>query len=781
MIKKLLLILIICLIGLFTGNAQNKISFTELKTRNNTLSEKFKSYKVLEIEDNWQRISDGQQIIIRLDQDYSFTLKENRILADNYIVSIRGENGVSRKTADELGFDGQYFINKGISADNQLAFSLFEDRYSFYIKSASKEFYIEPLRNMDKSAASNQYVYYEVKDIIQSRSFDCGVKDEKQPTAAEGQYERHITTGGCKTIGIDFLVDYTMFATYGTVNAAINRTLEILNLSQANYTIANGLSDEVVFKAGEHSIITCDPCNYWPSTLEISDNFASFSTLGYYLFFDNPQDKLKVMFQNEGGTGTVAGLASVFTCGITSATVVKNYAANTDLTRLILSHEMGHNLGCEHTTGFIMNPSANSATTWAPESIATINNTINTLPCIADCDPLPCDGKRVADIVIVPDTTTDQITITWLPEPGMVYKMRLLDYSNPGWTDTTTLAYPANSITYPISQTYCSDRYRFMIVAQCDGIDGIAENVVFHVSQDVAAPALINWTGFRDYFSGYGQSYSSLCSGRPYYCSLTGIDGGTAPVYQWKVNGINVGTNSNTLTIDTLQNNDVLSCELTSNASCVASPTAFFSTVVSVVVPTVLSIGLEDISNTTICAGETVTMNQLIDINNGYNSLYWVVLESYFNGVLIDIFNFIDPIDVVRPFEFTPTESGIFQCRIDLGTGLNGSLPGCYTYQITNSAPINITVNPQPCGLAVSDFEISGLNYYPNPANNVLTVEAKEALTDITIYTVLGQMLESKTINSEKATLDLSAFAKGTYFLKIRADDKIRNIKIIKE
>ena len=780
--KNLLLLFVASLIGLFTVNAQNKISFTELKIQNNALSNKFKSYKVLELKEDLQRISEGQQITIQLDRDYSFTLKENRIFSKNYMVSLKGENGITRKTLDEISFYGQYFSNEGLSANNQLVFSIFEDRYSLYIKSASTQFYIEPLRNTDSAAPSNQYVYYEVKDIIHPQPFKCSVNEEKRHAAADSSYVRNTATGGCKTVGVDFFVDYTMFSGYGSINAVINRTLEILNLSQANYTIANGLSDDVVFKAGEHLIVTCDPCSYWPPTLEISDNFENFSTSVYYIFFENPQDKLRVMFQNQGGTGDIGGLASPFQCGITGATVIKNFAGDTDLTRQILSHEIGHNLGCEHTAGFIMNPSTNYASNWAPESIATINTTINTLSCFADCHALPCDGEKVADIAITPNTDTDQVTITWSSEPGMVYKMRLLDYSDYALTDYTTLAYPANSITYPISQTYCSDRYRFTIVAQCDGGDGIAENVAFNVSQGVAAPALINWTGFRDYFSSYGQSYSHLCSGNSYYCSLTGIDGGTAPVYQWKVNGINVGTNSNMLTIDTLQNNDVLSCELTSNAACVASPTAFFSTVVSVVAPTVLSIDLENISNTTICAGETITMNQLIDQNNDYDTLYPLFLESYYNGVMIDFFYLIDSqIDVVRPFEFTPTESGIFQCRIGLAAGEDGTVQGCYLSDVTTSVPINITVNQQPCNLLVSDFDIPGLAYYPNPANTVLTVEAKEALKDITIYSVLGQMLESETINSGKATLDLSALAKGTYFLRIRANDKTKNIKIIKE
>jgi hypothetical protein len=45
------------------------------------------------------------------------------------------------------------------------------------------------------------------------------------------------------------------------------------------------------------------------------------------------------------------------------------------------------------------------------------------------------------------------------------------------------------------------------------------------------------------------------------------VNGGTTPAYQWKVNGTDAGTNSNTFTY-TPANNDVVSCILNSNITC---------------------------------------------------------------------------------------------------------------------------------------------------------------------------------------------------------------------
>jgi uncharacterized protein (TIGR02145 family) len=60
-----------------------------------------------------------------------------------------------------------------------------------------------------------------------------------------------------------------------------------------------------------------------------------------------------------------------------------------------------------------------------------------------------------------------------------------------------------------------------------------------------------------------------FCPGSPVTCTATPNNGGTNPVYQWKVNGMNVGTNSPTYAYNPL-NNDSVRCVMTSNLSCVS-------------------------------------------------------------------------------------------------------------------------------------------------------------------------------------------------------------------
>ncbi len=63
-------------------------------------------------------------------------------------------------------------------------------------------------------------------------------------------------------------------------------------------------------------------------------------------------------------------------------------------------------------------------------------------------------------------------------------------------------------------------------------------------------------------------SANPVCVGTSVTYTATPTNGGSAPLFQWKVNGVNVGTNSPSFSNIPL-NNDVVTCVMTSNASCI--------------------------------------------------------------------------------------------------------------------------------------------------------------------------------------------------------------------
>ncbi len=119
---------------------------------------------------------------------------------------------------------------------------------------------------------------------------------------------------------------------------------------------------------------------------------------------------------------------------------------------------------------------------------------------------------------------------------------------------------------------------------------------------------------------------TSICSGTSVTFTATPTNGGTTPSYQWKVNGGNVGTNSTTYITTTLSNNDVVTCVMTSNASC-ASPTTATSSglTMSVSAPVTPSVSIASGSGTTICSGTSVTFTATPTNGGSTPSYQWKV------------------------------------------------------------------------------------------------------------------------------------------------------------
>jgi hypothetical protein len=117
------------------------------------------------------------------------------------------------------------------------------------------------------------------------------------------------------------------------------------------------------------------------------------------------------------------------------------------------------------------------------------------------------------------------------------------------------------------------------------------------------------------------------CAGASVQFTASPVNGGATPAYQWKVNGTNVGTNSNTYTSSILDNNDVVSCVMTSNAIC-ASPTSVTSNAITMsilnnLIPSV-SIAITAGSNPT-CSGASITFTAS-PVNGGSTPSYqWKV------------------------------------------------------------------------------------------------------------------------------------------------------------
>ena len=103
-----------------------------------------------------------------------------------------------------------------------------------------------------------------------------------------------------------------------------------------------------------------------------------------------------------------------------------------------------------------------------------------------------------------------------------------------------------------------------------------------------------------------GASSNNICSGTSVTFTATPTNGGNTPSYQWKNNGTNVGTNSTTYTNSSLVNGDVITCVMTSNATC-ASPTTATSSSTTMNVTSNVTPSVSISGTSSICTGTSVT------------------------------------------------------------------------------------------------------------------------------------------------------------------------------
>lgn len=73
------------------------------------------------------------------------------------------------------------------------------------------------------------------------------------------------------------------------------------------------------------------------------------------------------------------------------------------------------------------------------------------------------------------------------------------------------------------------------------------------------------------------------------------------------------------------------------------------------------------------------------------------------------------------------------------------------------------------------------LNVFPNPANNVLNVEASEFMKHVTVYNLLGEKVMSRTMNSSNTQLNIAELHSGIYMLSIQAGGSTYTKRFTKE
>ncbi len=241
----------------------------------------------------------------------------------------------------------------------------------------------------------------------------------------------------------------------------------------------------------------------------------------------------------------------------------------------------------------------------------------------------------------------------------------------------------------------------------------------------------------------------AICSGTSVTFTPTPVNGGT-PNYQWNVNGSNVGTGA-TYTSSTLANADVVTCVMTSNASCATgSPATSNELILTVYENPTLNLGLD----VNACSDQSI----VLEAGAGFSSYLWqdgstnqtLVVDSAMNGL----------------------GSSIYYALVENAQGCQAS----DTIVVTLSLCVGIH----------EDGEETAFLFWPNPVHEFLQVfinggrqeQGYIQLTDMSGRNILLKEV-SICAGEQLVTLNLGGFPSGIYQLRLLTNDGIYRQKIV--
>ncbi len=306
-----------------------------------------------------------------------------------------------------------------------------------------------------------------------------------------------------------------------------------------------------------------------------------------------------------------------------------------------------------------------------------------------------------------------------------------------------------NSVTYSNNTLQDGDIISLQLRSNANCIlnpNVTSNNITIHTTT-VATPAV-----------SINASSTSICTGQDVTFTATPTLGGVSPAYQWQVNGVNAGTNSNTFTTNTLSNGAQVKVTMTSNATCTTSPSAISNTVtiqvVAALVPLVAITG-----NTTVNQGQATTL-LASSVNGGTSPAYqwqdstqtstWKNITGATNVTL----------------QYVPAASDV-KVRCILTSNLS-----CVTTTTATSIPLVFTVNAPTAinPVPASDF---GIHLYPNPIISTLTIDTlklSERWETLEIISVDGKqkLITYNIKNQSRITISVARLSNGLYVAVLR-------------
>lgn len=313
-----------------------------------------------------------------------------------------------------------------------------------------------------------------------------------------------------------------------------------------------------------------------------------------------------------------------------------------------------------------------------------------------------------------------------------------------------------SSVAMPVVNPMASTRYILQLQNNgCTSTDTVLINVTTAPAAGVIATA----------------PDSTTCGGAPITFTAIPINGGTNPSFQWKKNGVNVGTNNIQYTDGTLQQNDLISVVMTSNGTCVFPLTATSNSIKITALPNqTLTVTIS--GNGTVNIGQATLLTANVNTNTTASINYgWSDSTSTHNWASI-------PGGNNQTLSYTPANTG------DKVRVLAWAFTPCGTVSDTSNL-IPFIVNA-PTAISDPAFQ-KGIKVFPNPVQNILIIDSlklADRWTEMEIVSLDGKpvLKHINLLNKTHVIVPVAHLPNGTYAAILRSkSNRPVHLKFIKQ
>ena len=384
------------LITVFTATAQKRIDFEVPKiTSGVDLRAKFKQHKLVkaDLEGIYAKLENDPNGQIELSfsgqHRWTFELHENNLLSSNYFVTVAGSNGISKRSNTTVKtFDGTISGGRG-----KISLTVDHGFFSAVVNDGGQTWYIEQAQYINGESDNEVLVMYNAQDVIEEKTFRCGVEDDKNRADELLQPNSGMRTlvDGCKLVELAIASDASMFTKFGSTSAVFNHNIAVMNNVAVlyRYEFIDNIEFIIVTQYGSMDYSN-DPLSPNTTSTNPSTLLPAFANWGqqapnFGVTFDVGQ-----FWTNRDFDENTVGLAYLGSiCTSSKYHILQDYSLNLAILAGMTAHEIGHNFNAGHDASgspTIMAPTVSTSDIWSGDSQTAISSYVSSRACVSSCN-----------------------------------------------------------------------------------------------------------------------------------------------------------------------------------------------------------------------------------------------------------------------------------------------------------------------------------------------------------------------------------------------------------